>query len=561
MNLPRVLGAALALGSALLVAGLPGPSAPQPAPTPGAATQSPTGPAAPQPPDGKWLRDASGAEYYVDRLPRQVGLGYVKMDPESARRLGGGDDLYMSPWGMPIRVVRMDEEWVYYKVFRVDNSPEPPRAKSPAEELAAVEPSYRSEAGTSSLLTFQPFDAGLPRAGQWRQGFAVGDVNGDGHLDIVHPPPRKGGTRPVVFLGDGRGNWRAWQEARFPDIRYDYGQAAVADFDGDGRLDIALGMHLVGVTVLVQKEPGRFEPWGRGLDMTPVAGPTASYTSRAIFAADWNGDGRPDIVALGEGPRVQMGRTIAPTVEPHSYGIVVYLNQGDGTWQRKDAGTDPAQLFGDDVHAVDLDGDGRLDILTSTSRAGRRDLVHLADGRGGWRSTEVAGIRPGAQVHAIKAGDLDGDGRLDLVVAFLSYEAGRWWTGVDVLLARDGGWQRRVLFAEEGNRGVWALALGDLDGDGAKDVVGLTGDGEVLVFRGDGRGGFARERSPIHERSAGCRGYHVELVDLDRDGRAEIVAGFAGEPAGGMPGGPARPGCPRHGSLRAWKAVPAAPQK
>lgn len=81
--------AAVAPGVALLVAGQPGPTAPQPATTSAGETKSSL-----QPPDGKWLRDENGAEYYVDRLPRQAGLGYKKLDDESTRRLGGGN-LYL----------------------------------------------------------------------------------------------------------------------------------------------------------------------------------------------------------------------------------------------------------------------------------------------------------------------------------------------------------------------------------------------------------------------------------------------------------------------------------
>jgi len=56
----------------------------------------------------------------------------------------------------------------------------------------------------------------------------VADMNGDGHLDIVHGPARKQSGPPVIFLGDGQGSWTQWKEARFPSLAYDYGDVEVA---------------------------------------------------------------------------------------------------------------------------------------------------------------------------------------------------------------------------------------------------------------------------------------------------------------------------------------------
>jgi len=58
-------------------------------------------------------------------------------------------------------------------------------------------------------LRFTPFGQGLPPSGQWREGFAITDMNGDGHPDIVSGPPRKApGAGPVIFLGNGKGSCR-----------------------------------------------------------------------------------------------------------------------------------------------------------------------------------------------------------------------------------------------------------------------------------------------------------------------------------------------------------------
>src|ERR671928_1580008 len=109
-----------------------------------------------------------------------------------------------------------------------------------------------------ALLSFQPFDDGLPRAGQWRHGFAVADMNRDGLPDLVFSSPRKFANPPFVFLNLGGGRWREWREATFPSLSFDYGAVAVADFDGDGANDIAVASHYRGVTAVLGDDDGHF---------------------------------------------------------------------------------------------------------------------------------------------------------------------------------------------------------------------------------------------------------------------------------------------------------------
>ena len=152
----------------------------------------------------------------------------------------------------------------------------------------------------------------------------------------------------------------------------------------------------------------------------------------------------------------------------------------------------------------------------------------------------------------IAVGDFNGDGRLDLAVGYLSFELGVWRTGIDLFLGRpDGSWQRRGVAVEEGRGGLTALASGDVDGDGKLDLVGLTGDGKTWILLGNGDGTFVREKSPeIPTAEGGCKGYDVKIADLDGEPGGEIVAEFAGEPSAMY-----APGlCQNVGSLVAWKA-------
>jgi VCBS repeat protein len=518
-----------------------------PTPPPPQATVLPPGPSATE---GPFLTDDQGRRYVVEKLSKLDG-----------QYTWTGTNQIRTSIGMVLDVLRQDEQFVYVKVYRYEpqgttllREPPPPlgAAVTPqAEPTVAPTPTPLPQSGR---LRFESFGDGLPTAGQWRNGFDLGDMNGDRHLDIVHGPARKSGGVPVIFLGDGRGHWQRWKEAAFPPEPYDYGDAAAADFNGDKTIDLALAIHLHGLLVLVNDGHGRFSPWTEGIGLQRGASDPPAFSSRALRAVDWNGDGKPDLVALGEGPRLagppQAGAELAAAA---SFGPAVLLNNGDGTWtwKRPDA---PMQLFGDSIAVGDFDGDRRPDVATGSSWLSRRDLIVLSKPDGGFAQVTLDPLPSRAYCWAVAAADWDKDGRDDLAVGYTAIEGSTWWSGVDVLLSQpDGRWRGVRVAREPDRRGVFALGAGDIDGDGAQDLVALTGEGQVWVFLGDGKGSFTRETaSELAEAGQGCRGYHVQLADLDGDGKAEIVAGFAGEPSGTSP----TPECPSGGSLQAWKAFP-----
>jgi hypothetical protein len=528
-------------------AGTPSPAAPQeaaPAPAP------PQGaPATAEEPERVWLSDDEGRQYYVEPIEKSPGR-YQFVGENRVMLLGA-----------PVDIAGHDDRFFYVKVYRIDPTVVRPSGRRPeptAEELAEAAATYLSEVTSADRLRFAPFDGGLPKGGQWRNGFDVADMNGDGHPDIVHGPPRKSGGAPVVLLGDGRGGWKHWPSLRVP-RPYDYGDAAVADFNGDGHPDIALAIHLRGLKVLVGDGNGDFQEWSQGIDyeIPGQGGSGAGFSSRSIRAADWNGDGRPDLIALGEGPR-----PANPTAEERrrglktggmlleSDGAVLFLNQGDGTWVKRDEKREAMEIFGDYLAVGDFDGNGRVDFATASNMMGRRDLVNLGQEDEAWQAVDLP-LRPGGYVRAVAAADFDGDGRDDLAVAYLAYQLGIWRNGIDLHYSQpEGRWQRRVLAAREGREAIYALDVGDLDGDGALDLFAADSDGGALVFRGDGKGFFVAEESPELQRPVGnCRAYRVRLADLDGDRRDEVVVNFADEPDALFD--PDR--CPSGGGLAAWK--------
>ena len=514
--------------------------------------------------DDEWLVDDEGRRYRVAEVPRIEGT-YRLLEDDTKVRL---------PGGALLEVDSMTEETFWVRDYA------PPAVKPPAvsipnparrerlrgDALDALLAEYDIALPTADQFRFEPFDAGLPKAGQWRNAFAVADMNADGHPDIVFGPARKGRSRPNIFLGDGKGNWAQWAEVEWPSAPYDYGAVAVGDLDGDGLLDLVFGIHLRGLVVLRNQGEGRFELWSDGVevDQPGRGGDGSSFSSRSVAIHDWNADGKPDIVALGEGPKGlrKRARRGASRMIDTSRGLVVYINQGDGSWvgDLQESGTRPN--FGDDFAFVDLDRTGALDLVLASQQMGVRHVLGVRTADGIERRV-LDGVRSRGLIDSVEALDLDGDGENDFVLSYRARDRGQWFTGIDRFIrAEDGTWRREPLFAQPDHHGIHALRSGDIDGDGRVDLVAADGDGQLRVFLGTADGFRVEESPELPEFQRGCVGYDVRLADLDGDGTDEVVATFAGEKTG-MPGLArlSNPGCANEGGIYVWKVASSATEE
>ncbi len=265
---------------------------------------------------------------------------------------------------------------------------------------------------------------------------------------------------------------------------------AAADLNEDGKLDlVTTTMSRLGVVVLLGRGDGTFN-----------AGPEIEVAApSSVSAADLNADGHVDLVAAGD-------------------QLAVLLGHGDGTFEPSvyyAAGSDlndpGLNLWGLDV--ADLNADKIPDLLAANWVTSQLAVL-LGKGDG---TFEPASLYSCPHCQAPAAADLDGDGDVDVVATSFSLDS----RGVVYVYLNDGAGHLREPIAYDPGGSAIAIALGDLNGDGALDVV--TGNGQayslsVLLGRGDGT--FAQAQTYPAGATLG-----VAVADLDGDGKLDVLGG------------------------------------
>jgi hypothetical protein len=341
-------------------------------------------------------------------------------------------------------------------------------------------------------------------------GVRLGDVNGDGLADVATGWEQGDVTRVYAHPGHAKAKatWPAVAVGEAPSVE----DAVFVDLDEDGATDVVSCCEGSAEAIFVHWAP---EDMGRRMEadqwrQAPL--PASRGRMKWMFAAPMQVDSHHgvDLIAGGKGEGAQIGWFEAPR-EPRRLEDWAWRPLGEAGWIMS-------------IVPEDMDGDGDLDILVSDRKGPLRGCRWLENPgaaearRSTWRNRFIGGQDQEAMF--LRTADLDGDGLRDVLVAVR--EAGiLWFRRLDK--AGTSWEEQKIPFP--GNTGTpKAVAAGDLDGDGDMDLViscehaAPPKSGLVWLSRSSGTW-RAREISGPR----GIKFDRIELIDLDGDGDLDAL--------------------------------------
>ncbi len=367
------------------------------------------------------------------------------------------------------------------------------------------------------------------------EAIAVGDFNGDHMLDVAvwstnsNVPPN-GITQVTIYLGNGNGTFTAgatYQATGSDSTNPGPSSIVAADVNGDGKLDLIALSPLGNVYVLLGNGDGTFH--------TPVAYATGrtSGCCNGLAVGDLNGDGKPDLAVV------------------ENDGIGILLNAGSGTFGAATyyaSGVAGSQV-GDGIAIGDLNGDKKPDIVVTNETSGA--IVFLNQGGGVFTESGVVNGPFVGATNNILLADINNDKKLDIVIPDSAGDVFTFYGKGNGTFSSGPVYPLQV--AGSGNV---LVALGDFNGDGALDLVDTDGITMNTVSLGRGDGSFQTAQAYSYT-AAFFTGNNVVTADFNGDGIPDAAyssvplnVGTDRQSFAVMLGGP-------HGTLGAPSYIPA----
>ncbi|HZP62669.1 MAG TPA: FG-GAP-like repeat-containing protein [Terriglobales bacterium] len=318
------------------------------------------------------------------------------------------------------------------------------------------------------------------------QSVAVADFNHDGKLDVASTAYTYGQVAVLLGRGDG-----TFQSAVYYDlIDSELVSIAAADFNGDGNIDLAvvdqLGQNFVqNISILLGNGDGTFR--------SPVPYPTTEFPT-FVDVGDFNNDGKPDLIVVD-------GQYVS-----------VMLGNGDGTFQPPKDNS----IFSSNapLGLGDFDRDGNLDVAVPESPGGLGLGILLGNGDGTFREGAEYAL---GSASTVTVGDFNGDHKLDLAAIVAGSNP------VQIFLGNgDGTFQLGASYFANYFAG---LSNADVNGDGKVDLLFVTlslpiAINQLTVMLGNGDGTF---QPPVSYGSFSYEVLDLAVGDFNRDHQPDVV--------------------------------------
>jgi hypothetical protein len=237
------------------------------------------------------------------------------------------------------------------------------------------------------------------------------------------------------------------------------------------------------------------------------------YNVSGLLVADFNGDGYLDIAAVD-----------TATADYSTGQISILLANGDGTFKAPIQISNPTGVYG--MVAGDFNGDGKVDLVVTSQKANQGDfeLLYFAGLGTGNFKTAVATDTGKTELLVSTPADVNGDGKID-IMGWSIATSGNYAATLDAMLGNgSGGFTSTLSVVSPGSYSP--MTVGDLNGDGKLDVVFGDAEGNaIVVTQGDGTGKFTQKGYYPSVYSADS----VYITDFDGDGNNDILVGIASE--------------------------------